>query len=250
MSTQQVSLMDLYKLGSHRGNKASKLNPKLKKFVYGTQAGMSLIDLALMQQKLDAVENFLHHLGKTGRQVLLVGTSTHMRELTQKIATEMGRGMPYVTNRWLGGTLTNWSTVKKTLKKLEKNRDMLANEKFMKELSRNEELILQRETEKLEKIFGGLMELKSNRPAALLVLDAAENIVAIKEADHMNVPVIALANTGTLDLPNNLNYTVICNNNSTKLLHLLADRFVKAYNSGVTEGLKAQQDTQEKKKNV
>lgn len=247
MSTQQISLMDLYKLGSHRGNKASKLNPKLKKFVHGTQAGMSLIDLALMQQKLDAVENFLHHLGKTGRQVLLVGTSTHMHDLTQNVAREMGRGMPFVTNRWLGGTLTNWATVKKTLKKLEKNRNMLANEKFMQELSRNEELILQRETEKLEKIFGGLVDLKSNRPAALLVLDAGENIVAIKEADLMKVPVIALANTGTLDLPGSLDYTIICNNNSTKLLKLLAERFVNAYNNGVTEGLQIQQETEKKK---
>jgi small subunit ribosomal protein S2 len=239
MSTTQLSLMDLYKIGSHRGNKASKLNPKLKKYVYGTQQGMSLIDLALMQQKLENVENFLKQLGKTNKQVIVVGTSTHVKSVTEKIAKEMGRGMPFVSNRWLGGTLTNWSTVKKTLKTLEKNESIIANEKFFKELSRNEQLILMRETEKLRKIFGGLVDLKSNRPGALVVLDASENVVAIKEADLMNVPVIALTNTGALDLPTKLDYTVVCNTNSTKLLAVVTDRLVNAYGSGIEESLKA-----------
>ena len=231
--------MDLYKIGSHRGNKASKLNPKLKKYVYGTQQGMSLIDLALMQQKLENVENFLKHLGKSNKQLIVVGTSTHVKPVTEKIAKEMGRGMPFVSNRWLGGTLTNWSTVKKTLKTLEKNENIISNEKFFKELSRNEQLILTRETEKLRKIFGGLVDLKSNRPGALLVLDASENVVAIKEADLMNIPVIALSNTGALDLPTKLDYTVVCNTNSTKLLTMLTERFIEAYGSGVEESLKA-----------
>lgn len=237
MSTNQLSLMDLYKIGSHRGNKASKLNPKLKKYVYGSKNGMSLIDLALMQTKLEHVESFLKHLGKTGKQVVIVGTSLHLKDTAERIANEMGKGMPYVTNRWLGGTLTNWATVKKTLKTLEKNDAIINNEKFFKELSRNEQLILTRETDKLRKIFGGLTTLKSNRPYGLIVLDAAENIVAIKEADLMKVPTIALANTGALDLPSDLQYTLVANNNSTKLLDLLADRFVTAYNSGIEEGL-------------
>lgn len=239
MSTTQLSMMDLYKIGSHRGNKASKLNPKLKKFVYGTQQGMSLIDLALMQQQLETVEGFLKHLGKTGKQVLVVGTSLHIKDVTEKVAKEMGRGMPFVSNRWLGGTLTNWSTVKKTLKTLEKNEAIIANDKFFKELSRNEQLILTRETDKLRKIFGGLADLKSNRPAAVLVLDAADNVVSIQEADLMNIPVIALANTGTLELSKKLDYTIICNNNSTKLLDLLSERLVGAYAEGMEEGMKA-----------
>ena len=239
MSTIQLSLMDLYKIGSHRGNKASKLNPKLKRYVYGTQQGMSLIDLALMQQKLENVENFLSHLGKTGKQVIVVGTSTHLKNITETVAKAIGRGMPYVNNRWLGGTLTNWATVKKTLKTLEKNDNIINNEKFFKELPRNEQLILTRETEKLRKIFGGLVDLRSNRPAAVVVLDASENTVAIKEADLMNIPVIALANTGTLELPSKLDYTLVCNNNSTKLIEILTQLMIQAYDKGVEEGLKA-----------
>jgi small subunit ribosomal protein S2 len=239
MSTTQLSLMDLYKIGSHRGNKSSKLNPKLKRYVYGTQQGMSLIDLALMQQKLENVESFLAHLGKTGKQIIVVGTSTHLKNVTENVAKAIGRGMPYVNNRWLGGTLTNWATVKKTLKTLEKNDNIINNEKFFKELSRNEQLILTRETDKLRKIFGGLVDLRSNRPAAVLVLDASENTVAIKEADLMNIPVIALANTGTLELPSKLDYTIVCNNNSTKLIEILTQLMIQAYGKGVEEGLKA-----------
>lgn len=235
----QISLMDLFKLGSHRGNHRSKLNPKLKARVYGSKDGLSLIDLAKLQESSTKVEELLTNLGKNRKQVLIVGTESHLQALTKKAAAKMGRGMPFVNQRWLGGTLTNWATVKKTLKTLEKNQKIIENEKFFKDLSRNEQLSLTRETEKLQNIFGGLMDLKSNRPGALLVLDAARNYTAIQEADTMNIPVIALANTATLILSKNTDYTVVCNNNSTKLISMLMNRFVEAYNEGLNQQLES-----------
>jgi len=249
--TTQISLMDLYKLGSHRGNSRSKLNPRLKKYIYGTKQGLSLIDLTQLHSSLDKAEALLENLGRRRKQVLFVGTSTHVQALAKSFADKTGaKGMPYISQRWLGGTLTNWSTIKKTLKRLEKNEKIIANEKFFKELSRNEQLALTRETEKLVNIFGGLRYLKTNRPGALIVLDAAENDVAIAEADLMNVPSIILANTSVTRIPAKTDYMIVCNNNSVKLVEMLADRFVSAYNRGLASTATEDSKQVEEKKAV
>lgn len=109
----------------------------------------------------------------------------------------------------------------------------------MANLSRNETLQLERETIKLKRVFDGLKNLRTNRPAAVLVLDAGENIVSIKEAEVLGIPVIALANTSTQYLPQDRKFTVICNNNSTNLVKLLLNRFSNAYNNGLTAAVEA-----------
>lgn len=252
MSTknQELSLMDLFKVGAHRGNKKSRSNPRLKSKVYGTSQGLTLIDLAESIKSIEEAEKFLYKIGRGRKQILVVGTSKHLQDLTKKHAENWaGKEMPYVNHRWLGGTLTNWSTIKKTLKHLAKNESIIANEKFFDELSRNEQLAITRETEKMKKVFDGLKNLKFNKPAAIIVLDAEENPVAIREAETMGVPVITFANTGTKYLPENLKYTIICNNNSTKLIETLLGRFAKAYEDGLASvALDTKEEEKEKVK--
>lgn len=232
-SVKELSLIELFSVGAHRGNKKSSVNPQLKGNIYGNKQGMSLIDLAKTKTLIEDTETFLAKLGQAGKQVLIVGTSSHLKDLTTKFAELFSdKAMPYVNYRWLGGTLTNWPTVRKTLKRLEKNEKLLADEKFMKALPRKEKLRIERETTKLKKVFDGLKNLKSNRPGAVLVLDAANNKVAIQEAQTNNLPVIAIANTGTQLLPDNRKFTIICNNNSTNLVNLLLQRFADSYKAG------------------
>jgi small subunit ribosomal protein S2 len=233
-----ISLMDLFKVGAHRGNRSNKLNPKLKKYVYGARAGLSLIDLATLQHSIEKSEELLYNLGKAKRQILVIGTSEQIKSVTKNVAAAMGVGMPFVAHRWLGGTLTNWATVKKTLRTLEKNKKIMENETFFNGLPRNSQLEISRETEKLDNVFGGLADLKSNHPGAIFILD--KNQVAIQEAGTMNIPVIALMNTSSKLLPESLDYTMVCNNNSLNFVQMLTDILIAAYNRGYEEAMTAE----------
>jgi small subunit ribosomal protein S2 len=236
MNTNQITLMSLFETGAHRGNRRSKLNPRLKPKVYGFSKGLCLIDLAQTSTAVDNSVKLLNTLGTKKRQILVVGTSKHVSPLVKTTAEKFSLPMPYVNNRWLGGTLTNWATIRKTLKNKEKLEKIISKEEFFSKLPRNEQLGIERELEKLRIIFDGLVNLKTNKPGAIIVLDADENEVAIKEAQKLKIPVIALTNTSTVFLPANATLpsstTVCINTNSVKAVGLIFDKFVDSYNEG------------------
>jgi small subunit ribosomal protein S2 len=231
--TSQVSLMSLFTVGAHRGNKKSKLNPRLKSRVFGYDKGLCLINLVETKSSLEKACELMTSLGKKRKQILVVGTSKHLQEATREFAKAFNIGvMPYVDTRWPGGTLTNYTTIKKTLKSIEKLKSMMENKEFFEKLPKNQQLEINKELVKKEKIFSGLVQLKNNKPGAVVILDSGENTIAIKEAQMMNVPVIALTNTSTVTLPENLDYTVLCNINSIKTIHLFIQELVGSYNAG------------------
>jgi small subunit ribosomal protein S2 len=232
MNTNQISLMSLFQVGAHRGNRKSKLNPRLRTKVHGFAKGLCQIDLAKTNTSVDLAADILKKLGSKKRQVLVVGTSKHISPLVEDFSKKFTLPMPYVNNRWLGGTLTNWSTIRKTLKDKEKKEKIKANADFFSKLARNEQLGIDRELIKLRSIFDGLVPMKTNRPGAIIVLDADENKVSIQEAQVLGVPVIALTNTSTVFLPNNLDSTICINTNSTKAVDLVLAHLVESYNSG------------------
>jgi small subunit ribosomal protein S2 len=231
-NTNQLSLMSLFQVGAHRGNKKSKLNPRLKSKVFGYDKGLCLINLVDTKNSLESASQLLYKLGQKNKQLLIVGTSKHLKELTVNFAKSFVSAMPYVDTRWPGGTLTNYATIKKTLKALEKLQNIESNEEFFDKISKNQQLEIIREKEKKEKIFSGLVNLKNNRPGAVLVLDASENSIAIKEAEAMSIPVIALTNTSTITLPKNLDYTILCNIHSIDAIKLILDELTTSYNNG------------------
>lgn len=231
-NTNQLSLMSLFQVGAHRGNKKSKLNPRLKSKVFGYDKGLCLINLVDTKSSLEMASQLLCKLGQKNKQLLIVGTSKHLKDLTVGFAKRFTSSMPYVDTRWPGGTLTNYTTIKKTLKALEKLQNIESNEDFFDKISKNQQLEIVREKEKKEKIFSGLVNLKNNRPGAVIVLDASENSIAIKEAEAMNIPVLALTNTSTVTLPKNLDYTILCNIHSIDAIKLILDELVSSYNKG------------------
>jgi small subunit ribosomal protein S2 len=230
--TNQLSLMSLFQVGAHRGNKKSKLNPRLKSKVFGYDKGLCLINLVDTKTSLVSTTQLLFKLGQKNKQLLIVGTSKHLKELTISFAKSFTSSMPYVDTRWPGGTLTNYTTIKKTLKALEKLQNIESNSEFFDKISKNQQLEIVREKEKKEKIFSGLVNLKNNRPGAVIVLDASENSIAIKEAEAMNIPVIALTNTSTVTLPKNLDHTILCNIHSIDAIKLILEELVSSYNKG------------------
>lgn len=234
-TSNQISLMSLFKVGAHRGNRKSKSNPRLKGRIYGYSRGLALINLVETKNTLDEVSLFLRKLGEKKRQVLIVGTSKHIQDLTKSFASQfVNSSAPYVNSRWLGGTLTNWTTVKRTLKTLEKFNNMIENKEFYSKLSKNEQLAIVRKRNKINKFFEGLVDLRSNKPGAVIVLDANKNDIAIKEAESARIPVIALTNTNTITLPKDLSHTIVCNINSTKAVDLILSELAQSYNEGYT----------------
>ena len=247
--SNQISLMSLFEVGAHRGNKKSKLNPKLKSKVYGVDKSLCLIDLAQTNNDVVATSEFMYKLGLKKKQILIVGTSKHIKEYIPELASQfLGGPMPYVANRWLGGTLTNWTTIKKTLLSLKKLNDIHSNEEFYSKLARNEQLNIAKKKEKIGKLFDGLVNLKSNRPGAILVLDANVNDVAILEADKMKIPVIALANTSILTLPRDLRNVIVTNTHSLNGVKLIVDTLITSYNNGLSAGIPQQVNNEENKK--
>jgi small subunit ribosomal protein S2 len=241
-----LSLMSLFEIGAHRGGGKSKLNPKLKNKVYTIQNAMCVVDLVKTITSVEEITEFLFKLGQRKRQVLIVGTSEHIKQIVPEIASKFTIGeMPFINHRWLGGTLTNWSTIKKTLKTLEKLENIEKDEAFFKELARNEQLNVQNKQKKISKFFVGLKNMKSNRPGAVIVLDTAANAIAIKEAQAMKVPVISLASTSTKFLPNDLSKVVVCNTNSSNTVKLVLEQFVEAYNAGSASPFVKEEDKKE-----
>jgi len=235
-SVEQISLMQLYSLGAHRGNSKTTLNPRLKDRVYGFSNGLAIIDLVKTKEYLAKAFDLLVRAGQKRGQVLVVGASLHVKELVDSFVTSVPDGqVAFVKHRWLGGTLTNWSTIRKTLRTLDKSSAMVKDNQFFNSLSRNEQLSLQRKLSKLEKFFGGLVSLKSNKPAVLLAIDAKQQAVAMREAEAMNIPVIAITNTKIEFLPKNLDYTIVCNTNSINALRLIVQVLAEAYNQGLAK---------------
>jgi small subunit ribosomal protein S2 len=247
--SSQISLMNLFEVGAARGNSRSHLNPRLKNRVYGYSQGLCVIDLAETLTSLEKAKTLLQTTGERRKQVLIVGTSRHLQDKTAEYAGSFGSGAPYVNNRWLGGTITNWSTIRKTLKSLEKLENIESNEEFFSKLARNEQLNVQKEKARMEKFFGGLRTLKSNRPGAIIVLDTPANPVAIKEAESMNVPVIALTNTSVSYLPQSLTHTILFNNYSLNALDMVVSELTSAYNQGLEAQVsKEADDSKDKRK--
>ena len=249
--TSQLSLMDLYQAGAHRGGKKSSINPSIRSRVHSFRSGIAVVDLAQTNTQLKAATEVMAKVGASRKPILIVGTSPHINEYVVEISKKFASGpQPYVDHRWLGGTLTNWMTIKKTLKTLDKLRNIIQDGEFFDKLARNEQLRLKRQETKISRTFGGLTTLKSNRPGAVFVLDADVNQNAIKEADIMNVPVVAFGSTAIPHLPKDPKKTVIFNTYSINAVELLTNALLEAYNTSYNEAVtKMQKNNQEQADN-
>jgi small subunit ribosomal protein S2 len=244
----QISLMNLFEIGAHRGNSRSKLNPKLKSKIYGYNQGLCIIDLVKTIESINHVSELFTYLGEKRKQILIVGTSDHIKEEVPIFASGFeGSAMPYINHRWLGGTLTNWSTIKKTLKTLEKLENIINDEEFFNKLARNEQLNIRNERESVSKFFSGLVNLKSNRPGDVFVIDGPNNAIAIQEAEIMKVPIVILTNTSVKILSSDLSKTVVCNIYSSNTVRFITNYLISFYNKGLQ--IAAEKKTLEQIKN-
>ena len=232
----QISLMNLFELGTHRGNSKPQVNARLRSRIHSYKSGISIINLVDTISRIDECSQFLYEIGKKGKQILLVGTSKHIRDTLPELSTKYTPvPLPYINRRWLGGTLTNWLTIKKTLKSLEKFEKIKENANFFKGLARNEQLNINKEIERMSKFFAGLKTLKNNKPGAIFVFDISNNPIGVKEAELMDVPIIGLTNTKSSVLPSDIERLIVCNYNSVKSVEFIVDRLLSSYQKGLNE---------------
>jgi small subunit ribosomal protein S2 len=221
-----VSLRQLLEAGVHFGHQTRRWNPKMKPYIYGSKNGIHIVDLQSTARGLIDGCRFAESVVSSGKQVLFVGTKRSAHEI---VAEEATRGnMFYMNNRWLGGTLTNVQTVKKSLDRLNAL-DKAFNEGRFEVLTKKEALGLTREMAKMEKNLGGIKSMRA-LPGALFVIDPKKEHIAIQEANKLNIPVIGLCDTNCD--PTGIDYVIPGNDDAIKSIRLFTGAIADACIAG------------------
>jgi small subunit ribosomal protein S2 len=230
MASVDVDIKKLLEAGAHFGHKTSRWHPKMAQYIHSKRSGSHIIDLTKTVENLEDALDFAEKTAAAGKQILFVGTKRQARDILLKAAEDTS--MPYVVERWVGGMLTNTTTMNgriKHLKDLETKMDSGALEaKYNKlEVQRYQE-----EIDEMNHMYGGIKYM-ANRPGALLVVDVVTEMNAIREARKLGVPVIAIVDTNAD--PSLVDYPIPANDDAIKTIELIVGYFVEAINKGRTQ---------------
>lgn len=223
------NLEELLKSGAHFGHLTRRWNPKMKEFIFMERNGIHIIDLKKTQKYFQEALDEVTKLARAGKTILFVGTKKQAQDIVKTEAIRCG--MPYITHRWLGGMLTNFSTVKKSISRMEEI-DRMEKDGTFEELTKKEALMLDREREKLEQTLGGIANM-NRLPGAVFVVDTIKEHIAVNEAIKLNIPIVALVDTNSdPDIPD---YIVPCNDDSARTIQLIAGKIADAIIEGNAE---------------
>ena len=218
MSEKTVTIQALLDAGLHFGHQTKRWNPKMKRFIHGAKGGIYVIDLQKTLVQIKLAQEFLTGVVGNGRKILFVGTKKQARSIFQEAAEKAGQ--PYVVYRWLGGMLTNNTTVRKSIKRMEDLQAIFADEVKLKAYPKQEQSVLRRELTKLERNLTGIKDMTS-LPGAMFVVDTCREKLAIAEAQRLNIPVVALVDTNAD--PDAVEYPIPGNDDSIRSLSLIAE---------------------------
>lgn len=217
-----VTMKSLLESGVHFGHQTKRWNPKMQKFIFSERNGIHIIDLQKTSACIKEAYEVVREQVKSGKSVLFVGTK---KQAQQAIEEEAKRcGMPYVSNRWLGGMLTNFSTIKKSIHRLKKIEKMEIDGTF-ESLTKKEIAILNKERTKLEKNLGGIKEMK-DLPGAIFIIDTRKELIAVAEAKRLGIPVIAVVDTNCD--PTNIDYPIPGNDDAIRAISLFTQIIANA----------------------
>lgn len=209
-------IKQLLEAGVHFGHKTSRWNPKMKRFIFGQRSGIHIIDLEKTQDCINEARDFLMEITSKGEMVLFVGTKKQAQEIVQQEAVRCG--MYYVTERWLGGLLTNFFTIKKRITRLKEIENMKQDGTFEK-LTKKEVAGLERELSKLKKNFSGIIQMEKF-PKAVFITDTKKEETAVMEARRLSIPIIAIVDTNSD--PDQVTYPIPGNDDATKSIRVIA----------------------------
>ncbi len=230
--------------GAHFGHLKRKWNPAMAPYIFMERNGIHIIDLNKTVAKLDQAADALKQIAKSGKRILFVGTKKQAQEIIAEKAQSVG--MPYVTERWPGGMLTNFPTIRKAVKKMA-NIDKLLSDGTYDKLSKRENLQIRRKRAKLEKNLGSIADL-TRLPSALFVVDVMKEHIAVSEANRLGIPVFAIVDTNSD--PRDVDFVIPANDDATKSIELILSVVCSAINEGVEERKveKADQEANAEKK--
>lgn len=236
----RTTYQDLLDAGVHFGHLTRKWDPKMSQYIFMERNGIHIIDLNKTLTKLEEAAAAIKQIVKSGRKVLFVATKKQAKDIVAEQAKSVN--MPFVTERWLGGMLTNFATVRKSIKKMS-NIDKMTKDGTYDVLSKKEKLMIQRERIKLENLLGGIADL-NRLPAALFLIDVKKEHIAVSEALKLNVPTFAMVDTNSD--PSNIDFPIPSNDDATKSIQLITDIIIKAIQEGLDERKREKEDEAEK----
>jgi small subunit ribosomal protein S2 len=216
----------MFQVGAHFGYAKARRHPSTKPFIFGAKDGVEIIDLEKTAEMLEKAKEFAYETAKNGGQVLFVGTKKEVASYIKDMALSVDQ--PYVTNRWIGGTLTNFAEIQRRVKRLEE----LEGEKekgLLAKYTKKERLLIDRELEKLNERFGGITNMKA-KPAAMFIVDSKNEENALAEAILENIPVISVSNSDC-DITS-ISHPILANDSSVKSVRFFVDEIVAAVKEG------------------
>ncbi len=219
----------LLEAGVHFGHLKKKWNPKMLPYIFAEKKGIHIIDLNKTVEGLQETAAALKSIAKSGKKIMFVATKKQAKEIVSDCAKRIN--MPYVTERWLGGMLTNFNTVRKSVKKMQSIEKML-NDGSIDNLTKKERLTLTRDKDKMEKVLGGIAQI-SRVPAALFLVDIGHEHIALAEAKRLNITTFGMVDTNCD--PNKIDFAIPANDDATKSIAIIVNYITAAISEGLTE---------------
>ena len=226
----KVSLEGLLNSGAHFGHQTKRWNPKMEEYLYGSENGVHIFDLTKTKPLLEEALEFLTKSAKEGKTILLLGTKKQIKDKVEEVA--VAAGVPYVNERWLGGTISNFNQMKKSLTKMEEMKTNMAEGNYNK-FTKKERLLIDREITRLERFFGGIKNLQKV-PDVLFVVDTKREAGAVHEADVKKVTIIGIVDSNSD--PDPIDYPIPMNDDASKALEYVLDLIGQAIKEGKGKG--------------
>ncbi len=225
----KVSYQELLDAGAHFGHLKSKWNPRMAPYIFMEARGIHIIDLNKTVAKIEEAAAAMKQIAKSGKKVLFVATKKQAKDIVANAAQRVN--MPYITERWPGGMLTNFSTVRKSVKKMT-GFEKMATDGTFDNISKKERLQITRQKAKMEKFLGSITDL-IRLPAALFIVDIMKEHISVAEAQKLNIPTFAITDTNTD--PTQVDFAIPANDDATKSIALIVETMVKAIEEGLAE---------------
>lgn len=234
--TEKIDIKDLINAGVHFGHITRKWDPNMAPYIYTERTGIHIIDLYKTAAKLEEACNALQKIAASGKRVMFVATKKQAKDIVAEVSKSLG--MPYITERWPGGMLTNFTTIRKAVKKMSQI-DRMKQDGSFTALSKREQLQINRQREKLEKNLGSIVDM-TRLPGAIFVVDIKSERIAVAEARKLNIPVFAMVDTNSD--PRLVDFVIPSNDDASKSISKILEYVTKA----ITEGLSERKNTKDK----
>ena len=229
MNLPEVKLEDLLESGVHFGHNVRRWNPKMQEYIYGVRNNIHIFDLRITLELLNTALTKIHDTVSKSGKILFVGTKKQCSDVVRELA--LLNNNYYVNKRWLGGTLTNWKTISNSIKRLEEIETFLKDNESSKNLSKKELLDISREKQKLELNIGGIRNL-NGKPDLLIVFDVIKDKIAVREANKLNIPVVAIVDSNAD--PENIDYVIPGNDDALRSINLYKNYFLETIEDAIS----------------